>query len=260
MSFHEADEKESRGPRSGGDPRSVSITAPRNAHRLSYSLRDSIPKPRQAYQTSCLMLRSQKIQVEWHRAFPLLPYNLLLSQMPSTVRSRRKKTYRTISMSETSSHDQYTSTLNHRLAEKGEALSSRRAWTTVQMPERSHHTCTLLMENHFRHGQFRPRHASIVPTEKERLATSIHPSADRIAALTSRPRSGNKRWTILTSFYLKQSRVTVRGSNFLRSKPSQEDNEELAIRFYRRTYEVNFFMLSHFQNADLQNQENSQLE
>ena len=42
MSHSETDEKESRGSRPGGDPRSHSTVAPRNAHRLSFSLRDSL--------------------------------------------------------------------------------------------------------------------------------------------------------------------------------------------------------------------------
>ena len=42
MSHREADEKESRRPRPGGNPRSLSTLAPRKAHWLSFSLRDSL--------------------------------------------------------------------------------------------------------------------------------------------------------------------------------------------------------------------------
>ena len=125
---------------------------------------------------------------------------------------------------------------------KGEALASRRAWTTVRMPERSHHTCTLLMENH-------------LSTRTISSKTCKHRS-DRDTSV-SRPNCGAHLQTYglfvclptVSSLELQFAVQTFYGPN-----RSQEGNEQLAIRFYRRTYGANFFILSHFQNADLQNQ------
>ena len=59
---------------------------------------------------------------------------------------------------------------------------------------------------------------------------------------------------ILSSLELQFAVQTFYDNTYLYQFHLQEGNEQLAIRFYRRTLEVNFFVLSYFQNADLQNQ------
>ena len=62
------------------------------------------------------------------------------------------------------------------------------------------------------------------------------------------------RLPILNSLELRLAIQTFNDSTYLYQQHLQEGNEQLAIRFYRRTLEVNLFVLDYFQNADLQNQ------